>query len=175
VDLQINVAGLLKEHAGATRTVELDGTDLEMEDGTCARVSGRLRLTRTDRGVWVSGALDIGAPDSCSRCLASFTQTVRVQLDDVFWPAVDIHTGARLRPDEQDEPEADTGSIDEHHILDLTEALRQYRLAALPMAPVCREDCKGICPQCGQDRNQGTCTCEPEQDARWAKLRDLLK
>ncbi|MEK9659410.1 MAG: DUF177 domain-containing protein [Chloroflexota bacterium] len=175
MDLQINVAGLLKEHAGATRSVELDGPVLELEDGTQAHVSGRLRLTRTDRGVWLSGALDIGAPEMCSRCLVPFTQTVRVQVDDVFLPAVDIHTGSRLRPDELDEPDADTGSIDEHHMMELTEALRQYRLAALPMAPVCRQDCKGICPQCGEDRNQGGCTCEPEQDARWAKLRDLLK
>ncbi len=175
MDLQINVAGLLKEHAGATRAVDLDGARLELEDGAHASVAGKLRLTRTDRGVWVSGTVDIGAAQTCSRCLNSFTQTVRVRMDDVFWPAVDIHTGARLRPDEVDEPDADIGSIDEHHELDLTEVLRQYRLAALPMAPVCREDCQGICPECGRDRNREMCECQPVEDARWAKLRDLLK
>jgi uncharacterized protein len=44
---------------------------------------------------------------------------------------------------------------------------------AVPFAPLCREDCKGLCPQCGIDRNTGTCSCEPPIDPRLAALKGL--
>jgi uncharacterized protein len=64
--------------------------------------------------------------------------------------------------------------IDEHHLLDLSEAIRQNALLAVPMKPLCREDCSGLCQQCGKDLNKGQCDCnKSEIDPRWAKLADL--
>jgi uncharacterized protein len=64
--------------------------------------------------------------------------------------------------------------IDEHHILDLTEAIRQYALLALPMKPLCQESCAGLCPSCGHNLNQGACNCPPEAgDPRWSELNEL--
>ncbi|MBM3157836.1 MAG: DUF177 domain-containing protein, partial [Chloroflexi bacterium] len=61
--------------------------------------------------------------------------------------------------------------INENHILDLSEAIRQYTIMALPMKPVCREDCAGLCPHCGRNLNLGPCKCPPAPpDARWAPL-----
>ena len=72
-----------------------------------------------------------------------------------------------------DEPGCFT--IDEHHILDLTEAVRQYALLALPMKPLCRQDCAGLCPTCGHNLNQGGCGCPPQgPDPRWSGLNKLL-
>ena len=171
-DLQVNVAQLLKEHVGATRVVELDGPLLELEDSAPAHVSGKLTLTRTDQGVWVSGPVEISADTDCSRCLVPFTLWLKVKVDEVYLPTVEVSTGAKLRyADAQD---VESLKIDDHHVIDLTEALRQYRLAAMPMAPLCRPECAGICPQCGTDRNEASCDCEPPIDARWAKLRELL-
>jgi uncharacterized protein len=73
-------------------------------------------------------------------------------------------------------PPDDPGSftIDEHHILDLTEAIRQYIVTAMPMKSLCREDCAGLCPTCGKDLNQGKCGCKQEElDPRWAELLKL--
>ena len=95
-------------------------------------------------------------------------------MDDVFLPSVDIATGARLRYHD-DGSGADATSIDEQHVLDLSDTLRQYRLATIPMAPVCREDCKGICPECGTDLNETACSCERYQGQRWTVLRELLE
>ena len=102
-----------------------------------------------------------------------FSFWVDVQVDDEFLPSVDVMTGAKLRHD--GEGDADVRSIDGQHMLDLTDALSQYRSAALPLAPVCREECKGICPDCGADRNETTCACEPKLDPRWDKRRELLR
>jgi uncharacterized protein len=65
-------------------------------------------------------------------------------------------------------------TIDEHHILDLTEAIRQYTVLAVPMKPLCNENCAGLCPSCGQNLNQGECGCpSPDTDPRWANLRRI--
>ena len=65
--------------------------------------------------------------------------------------------------------------IDDHHQVDLTEAVRQTVLIALPMVTICQEDCKGLCSQCGKDLNQGPCDCQPETDVRWIALEQLLQ
>ena len=174
LQLQVNVAQLLKDAVGATRTFEVDGVTLESDDGVPAYVRGAFRLTRTDRGVWASGPVALSVDYVCSRCLTPFASWIEADVDDVFLPSVDITTGAKLRYGE-DDTGADVNSIDEQHVLDLSDALRQYRLAGIPMAPVCREDCKGICPECGADLNEHACSCEQFQDQRWTVLRELLE
>jgi uncharacterized protein len=57
--------------------------------------------------------------------------------------------------------------------LDLRPAVREEWLLSVPAYALCREDCKGLCPTCGIDRNTGTCDCVPSTDARWAGLRDV--
>ncbi|HUP28016.1 MAG TPA: DUF177 domain-containing protein, partial [Chloroflexia bacterium] len=64
--------------------------------------------------------------------------------------------------------------IDANHMMDLSEPVRQAILVALPMKPLCREDCKGLCPNCGANWNDGLCDCTPEQmDNHWVGLREL--
>ena len=171
LQLQVNVAQLLKERVGAARMFEVDGPELETDDGPPAYVRAALRLTRTDQGVWASGPVSYAEERVCSRCLAPFASRAEAQMDDVFLPSVDVSTGAKLRY--ADDEDADANSIDERHVLDLSDALRQYRLAATELAPVCKEDCKGICPECGADLNESECSCERYLDQRWSALREL--
>jgi uncharacterized protein len=70
--------------------------------------------------------------------------------------------------------DSDAFLIDSHQVLDLTEAVRQYRLTAEPMQPLCKPDCLGLCPHCGYNLNEGPCGCpRQETDARWAALAEL--
>ena len=72
--------------------------------------------------------------------------------------------------------EADAFVIDESHVLDLGEAVRQYTLLALPMKPVCRETCAGLCPCCGTNLNHGPCGCAVgHPDPPRAQLKSLVK
>lgn len=61
----------------------------------------------------------------------------------------------------------------ENEQVDLTPLFRDQVILAVPFAPLCREDCKGLCPQCGADRNRETCDCKPPVDPRWAALQNL--
>ena len=65
-------------------------------------------------------------------------------------------------------------TIDDHHILDVSEAVRQYALTAIPLKALCSVNCAGLCQTCGKNLNEGPCQCPPRQmDSRWAKLREF--
>lgn len=173
-EAHFNVAQLLKEPIGATRDYDVvapmrDLVPEEVTDATPLR--GHVHLLRTDRGILVEGQLRGNVVVPCSRCLADVTAPVTVQVEDIFQPTVDVVRGTFIQVDEDDTALL----INEQHILDLSEVLRQSLLLAVPMQPLCRPDCAGLCPTCGQDLNEGACECDSAgTDLRWADLGSLL-
>ena len=175
-----NVAQLVKEPVGATRTgqISVDLRDLVPELGDVSAdqgkaeqpLAGAIRLMHTTDGVLVQGDLAGEVSLQCSRCLEPVSVPLKVRVEETFVPTVDVLSGQNMRPAEEDQ----ALWIDEHHILDLSEVLRQDVLVALPMHPLCRADCRGLCSICGQNLNEGTCDCTQEPDPRWARLVDLL-
>jgi uncharacterized protein len=116
---------------------------------------------------------------ACSRCLEPYRMPIDREFDLRYLPsgAAAQAGDAGDREDESDEVEDDDVAItfyrDEH--IDLTELLREQFYLALPMKPLCREDCQGICPQCGSNRNSAPCDCQPQwEDPRLAGLKTLL-
>ena len=80
------------------------------------------------------------------------------------------HANSLLKPDDED-----PFFIDDNHLLDVGELLREYALLALPMQPLCKRDCKGLCPTCGADLNAGDCDCRADEgDDRFDVLKSLL-
>ena len=169
--MRFHVAQLLKEGIGATRTYELHEAGAEVaDDGSRGLVEGSVALLRTKSGILVRATLRLRCPDACSRCLVPVEVPLGLHIEEEYLPTVDILTGA-VRPDRQ-EPGAFL--IDDQHVLDLAEAVRQYRLLASPMQPLCRPDCAGLCPVCGQNLNESPCACHrDEYDSRWGTLAKL--
>src|SRR5437764_3949560 len=141
--LSYNVADLLQSAPGTTLDLEINeplppfGPELV----TVAPVKGHVRLHRTQRGFLVQGEVATNVQLDCSRCLEPAIQAIKVKFSEEFRVSA---------ADQDDEIEPDAFLVDEHHDLDLTEPLRQYFNLALPLAPLCREDCMGLCPDCGQ-------------------------
>ena len=154
--MRTNVAQLLKESTGSTRRCEVDDTLYLDEIAECI-VKGQAELIRTKRGILVRGNFVGMVSLMCSRCLAIFESPLLLRIEEEFLPSIDVNTGIALSLDADDDP--GTFVIDGHHVLDLSEALRQYGLIAVPMKPLCQPDCAGLCPQCGVNLNQGTCQC----------------
>ncbi len=170
-----NVAQLLKAPVGTTQVVDLDETDaLDLEDEAvklAGPIRGRLRLRRTNQGILVDGPIEVLVELDCVRCLETFTLPISFRLEEQFYPTIDVITGLSL-PESENEL---IFPIDPNHQLDLREAIRQNLLLALPMQPLCKEDCAGLCPQCGKKLNEGPCDCPPPSDERMSVLGDLLK
>ena len=138
--------------------------------GGSSLVQGEIGLMRTDRGILARGSLHTEVEISCSRCLSVFNCPLTLDIEEEYFPTTDVMTGVPLPL--PDEPGSFT--VDEDNILDLTEAIRQYVLLAIPMKPLCVEDCAGLCPACGANLNQASCNCPPEtMDPRWSKLAEL--
>ena len=164
-----NVSSLLQEGLGATRSHEVDAV-VSVRGGVPEGVSGTVELMTTNTGVLVRAHLRMVEPESCSRCLKPLEELVPLDFEEEFQASVDPGTGAPLPPP----ADADAFVIDASHVLDLTEAVRQYREVSLLMQPLCRADCKGLCPQCGKDLNLGDCACESgPASSTWAKLAAL--
>lgn len=165
--VQINVSQQLKSIIGTTRNYQINDTvNIAGQDSP---VKGEVRLLRTDRGILVQGRLDTEVELSCSRCLNTFRYPLTLNIEEEYLPTIDITSGAVLPLSD----DSDSYTISEQNILDLTEAIGQYALMSIPMKPLCREDCAGLCPTCGNDLNNSDCQCPPPMDPRWAKLAEL--
>ena len=166
--MQINVSQQLQGHVGSKRDYKVSDTIDINGNGQPSQVEGEVTLTRTNRSILVNGQLRTALEVACGRCLTHFTYPLALHIEEEYFPSTDMVSGAPLPP--PDEPGSFT--IDEHHTIDLTEALRQYALLAVPMKPLCTEDCAGLCPDCGQNLNRGNCNCRPDEiDPRWTVLK----
>jgi uncharacterized protein len=164
--VQINVSQQLKSAIGQEKTYEVIGTvDIEEND---VDMRGTVKLMRTNRGILVTGKIQGDIELDCGRCLGRFEHHLSLNIEEEYFPTTDVNTGAGIASPE----EPGSFTIDEHNILDLTEAIRQYAVMALPIKPLCREDCAGLCPTCGANLNQVECGCPPSTaDPRWEGLR----
>ena len=164
----INVSQQLKTSIGTIRDYEVSEI-VNIASGK-SMVQGEVGLIRTDRGILAKGTLHTEVEVICSRCLSLFNSPLTLNIEEEYFPVTDVVSGGSLPSPE--EPGCFT--IDEHHVIDLTEAIRQYALLAIPMKPLCRGDCAGLCPNCGHNLNQGPCDCSPQEiEPHWAELSKL--
>jgi uncharacterized protein len=173
--MKYNVAQLLKGPTGARRWYEFEEEirDLEPELEPLTPLVGRVSLMRTSQGILVTGLLRTTLRMTCLRCLELADIEVELDLEEEFHPVVHLKD---VPLDDVVVEDQDTALlIDDHHILDLREVVRQGLWLAVPMESLCRPDCAGLCPRCGGNRNLGECQCvEADRDPRWAALQVLL-
>jgi uncharacterized protein len=156
-------------HTYAPGELALDGEQASL--GTEARVGGR--ASRSGEEVRVRGKIEAGVQVACDRCLAPVNVPLEVEFETAFIPREKAAAA-----EENVELHADDLVLDafEGDAIDLDELVREQILLALPTRHLCREDCQGLCPDCGADLNAGHCGCQQtETDPRWAALADWKK
>jgi uncharacterized protein len=127
-------------------------------------------LSNTLGEIRIRGKIHVEIEADCDRCLELIRRPIDSDFDLYYRPTPDSDIPHELAIDEG---EAEIGFYDDGGI-ELAEVMREYVLLALPMQQVCDEACKGICPQCGLNRNTGHCQCETKLvDERWTALRNL--
>lgn len=169
-----NVAQLMKAPVGTSLSEEIEEEQVQLDEDLeiVGPLTGHVRMRRTNQCILVDGWIDLALKQTCTRCLTEFDQPMHVTFEERFYPTIDVITGLPLPKSEED----DVFYIDAHHQLDLTEAMRQNVLVEIPMVTLCKEDCAGLCPQCGHDLNEGPCDCQPEEeDERLSILHTLLQ
>lgn len=131
---------------------------------------GKVELVNGSLGeVRVQGHLSVSMEADCDRCLEPAHYPLDADFELYYRPVAEGY-GEEVAIDKS---EAEMGFYEGDGI-ELNDALREYILLALPMQRVCSENCKGICPVCGRNRNQSECDCHAEAvDDRWAALKKL--
>lgn len=158
--LRVNARELLRA-PGSTREIDatVSATDLGVDDD---RITGPVLVdvdvvSNVD-GLVVAGDISIPWSTACRRCLTAVSGTAVVDVDEVY----------------QDEIVDEEAYPIEGDQVDLAPAVREYVLIEVPDGPLCRDDCAGICPVCGADRNLSPCECDTSvRDERWAALDEL--
>jgi uncharacterized protein len=148
--LRLNVGFIIHQTVGYSRDFPFEVPairllpDLDLND-----LTGTVRVTRTAQGLLVQARLQAKIEAECVRCLTEFQQPLEIDFSDLyaFTPASITESGLLL-------PE--NGKID------LAPIVREEMLLAVPIKPLCRPDCKGLCPICGENRNETTCHHEDE-------------
>jgi uncharacterized protein len=162
--LRLNVGSLLHQGAGTSQEFEFDFPALQVgDDLDLSFLRGVLRLTRTGEGLYIEGPLESEAELECDRCLTPLNLAQAVELGELlYYPP---------------RPGADASeSIPETGVLDLRPLIREHFLLDMPMHALCREDCMGLCPECGGNLNETSCEHpEAELDPRFAALKSLLQ
>ena len=128
-----------------------------------------LSVEKEGEAVFVKGTVVASVPQHCGRCLEPYAVTVRSEVDARFVP------NPQRRGEEMELGVADLETdVYDNGIVDLTALLETETTLLLPMKPLCREDCRGLCPVCGGNRNVTDCRCEVSvDDPRWAPLKSL--
>jgi uncharacterized protein len=162
--VRFNVSYLLKAPIGTRDVVRLDTGAVALGDDLVLHyLRGEINLIRSTDSVLAEGRIDIALDGECVGCLATLSLPVTVQLDDLLFALP-----YASRNDHQ-------YRISENGWIYADLALREQILLSIPISPLCRPDCRGLCSQCGQDLNNGTCDCQQlTGDPRLAALRDLL-
>jgi len=122
------------------------------------------------RDIRLKGKLETSLEVPCARCLDPVVLAVKRNFDLLYRP---LGTDAGHEELSVTDAEAEIGYYQGEGLL-LEDTLREQVLLSVPLKTVCREDCKGLCPHCGKNLNEGACSCADEvEDPRWAALKEI--
>jgi uncharacterized protein len=161
--LRLNVGFLISATIGSYRDFDFEYESMRLgDDLTVQAFTGTARFSRTPQGLVLQGSFQAKTELECVRCLDAFTQLLK-------WPVTELYAFDKKNMTESGLLVPDDGQID------LEPLLREYAMLEFPISPVCKPDCKGLCPVCGENLNKTDCGHRPEQDSPFSALKDLLK
>lgn len=159
--LKLNIGFLLNAGPGHNHDSTFDIPAVRVADDVFLKyIKGPIRLSRAKEGILVQGELEIGIEDECYRCLDPVSRNLTIKIEELYGYQTPGNAEFRVYDD---------------GILDLAPLLRAEALIVLSRGILCREKCKGLCPQCGANLNDEACDCGLENiDPRLAQLKQLL-
>ncbi len=161
--IRFDVSVLVQARLGTSLTLNVDTGHQHLTDLEVDFLRGPIQAIRVQDGLLVRGTVESQLGLECVRCLEPFAFPISLDLEETF-----RLSGSDPGPD-------GTYAVDENNWLDLAPLLREQAWITIPMKPLCRPDCGGLCPQCGVNLNLESCTCDREKiDSRLALLKDLL-
>ncbi len=143
--LRINVGFLVHQPIGTSRDIHFEYPQLHIPpDFTVSEFAGVVRISRTPQGLLFQGEFRGNHQETCVRCLAEYIQTLQTSFSELY-------AFSERSTSESDLLVPEDGNID------LDPLVREYLLLEVPIRPLCKPDCKGLCVECGEDLNVRAC------------------
>jgi len=162
--MKYRLSHLVMGSLGERTTIHVQEVGLLLdEDLKTDFLRGEIQFTRVNRGLYAQGHLQTQVQMTCVRCLEPFSYPLEIEMEERYV----------FSRQEGDKDPVYLVSAD--GMVDIAEPVRQQIWVSLPLQPLCRPDCQGLCPHCGTNLNNGACTCQEEViDPRLVCLKDLL-
>lgn len=184
--MELSIRSIQSERGASIRAEFLQDVDqLDWDRLLVPHGPARVEVTATNLGgvIRVEGRLQLRVGLVCSRCAQEYAVDLDEPILEFFVKNNSPSARSRWADEVDDEPPGelpDDLEMDERRysgdVLHLDEVLRENVLLAIPMKPVCRDDCRGLCPECGANLNDGDCGCGlVAVDPRWADLARWLE
>ncbi|MEO5964367.1 MAG: DUF177 domain-containing protein [Candidatus Limnocylindrales bacterium] len=169
--LTFAMSGLMAEPPGTQREYEIRDVAVDPGEGLVATspINGRMRLTRTNRGLIVDARITTTLAGECARCLRPVLTAIDARIDEEVLPTIDLASGQAVALEEGGDPEAPR--LTDHHELELRPLVAEAISLQEPIAPLCEPDCPGLCPECGERMEPGHAHGEAPIDPRLEALR----
>lgn len=123
-----------------------------------ASAQAKVYLSRAEDTISVSADVEVALRPQCGRCLESFEKPFSLHVRQYLVPAKKLHEKQQGKEVKLDEEDLEFGTY-KGHVIRLGEILREQMVLAIPIRFFCREDCRGLCPHCGTNLNQASCSC----------------
>ena len=161
--LKLNVGYIAQQSIGYSREFLFSFPAISIQpDLDLHFLEGRIEVSRTSEGLLIQSEFQASVDSTCGRCLVDIQQTLKTEFTELF--TFQSHADEDTELIYPEDGQIDFGPI-----------IREYLLIELPINPLCRDDCKGLCPVCGENLNIQTCDHGIETiDPRMAKLKSLL-
>jgi uncharacterized protein len=161
--LRLNVGFVVHQTIGSSRDFQVETDKIHLyPDLDLADLSGTARVTRTPQGLLVQVKMHATVLSECVRCLNAFQQPLEIEFTELYAFSLRSVTDSGLL-------------LPEDGHIDLTPLVREYMLLEMPISPLCKPDCKGLCPVCGENLNESNCDHETDGgDPRLSILKSLL-
>ncbi len=154
----INIGFIVHQTVGFSREFPFDYPSVFLPPDTeLVNLTGNARVTRTAQGLLVQVQMEANTPVECARCLTEFSQHLQTDFTELYAFNANSITELGL-------------ILPENGKIDLSPIIRDEMLLAIPINPVCKPDCKGLCPICGENLNEKSCEHSADNTNSWQDL-----
>jgi uncharacterized protein len=161
---RLNVGFIVNNDVGFSVDFPFDFDRIKVSDDLdLCNFRGTANIGRTPQGLLLTGQFEATLLAECARCLSEFNHTVHWEMTELYaFNKKSVTDSGLVLPDDAQ--------------IDLAPLIRDYALTEIPISPICKDDCKGLCSTCGQDLNKKDCGHRTDSnDSPFSVLKDLLK
>jgi uncharacterized protein len=161
---RLNVGFLINQPVGYSHEFLFDFPKIQIADDLdLSQFNGVINIGHTPQGLLIQGDITAQIKMECVRCLNSFEQHLHWKMTELYaFSARSVSESGLIMPE------------DAH--IDLQPLIREYALLEAPISPICKTDCRGLCPVCGENLNRADCGHRPQSEAsQFSILKDLLR